>query len=104
MSREKTEEEVRIEFLEHVAVMINYWDTQVNGSTRYKLEGFAHSVLAALDGCAGGLPGFVVAPRPHPDDKQYHIDEGDDYYREIDSGSLCDIAGSLHEQIVKYFR
>lgn len=104
MSREKTVDEVRKEFISHVAAMIRYWDTQVTGDTRCKLEGLAHSILAALDGCAGGLPGFIVAPCPHPDDKQYYIDEGENYYREINDDDICDIAGSLHEEIVKYYQ
>ena len=100
MSKEKTMEEVREEFLKHVASMINYWDTKVEGTPRYKLEGLAHSILATLDGCSGGMPGFNVSPYLHEDDKQYNIDRDKDYYPESD----CDIAGSLHEILPYYFK
>ncbi|MBP2652613.1 MAG: hypothetical protein H6Q73_182 [Firmicutes bacterium] len=104
MSREKTVDEVREQFLEYVVALINYWDKSVEGTARYKLEGLAHSLLSTLDGCSSGLPRFIVAPYPHPDDKQFCIEIGDDYYAENNSKIKCDIAGGLHEQLCRYLK
>lgn len=97
MSREYTADEVRRQFIQHIRVMIDYWD-KTNNSTRDKLEGVAFSILVALDGSAAALPSFIVAPLPHPDDKQYHISNGENYYPQNDESSVnCNISGSLHE-------
>jgi hypothetical protein len=54
--------------------------------------------MVALDGGAMALPGFIVAPNPHPSDKEYHISEGSDYYPENHELDIKgDIAGGLHE-------
>lgn len=98
MSREKTEEEVRDEFLNHIRGLVVYWNKVDDRDCEEKLSGLAFSILAALDGCSGGLCGFIVAPSPHEDDKQYHIDEGRNYYAEnYNSDVKCDIAGGLHD-------
>lgn len=102
MSREKTVEEVRSDFLNHIKIMISCWDNLSNKTTKEKLEGLAFSILVALDGEAGILPAFIVAPFPHPDDKQFNIDENENYYPENDDAKInCDIAGSLHEYFAK---
>jgi hypothetical protein len=101
-SREKTTEEIREEFLKHVRSLINYWD-KVEGkdspkTQKDRLDGLAFSIMVALDGGAMALPGFIVAPCPHPSDKEYHISEGSDYYPENHELDIKgDIAGSLHE-------
>lgn len=98
-ARELTEDEVRSALLRHVWHMIDFWEREDRcPGTREKLEGFAFSMLAALDGSSTAVPGFVVAPRPHPDDRQYHADHDEDWYPENhDSDVVCDIGGSLHE-------
>lgn len=102
MSREKTTEEVREEFLDHVRYLVSYWDRIEKETTKEKLSGLAFSILSALDGCSAGLPSFIVAPCPHPEDKQYHIDNDEDYYPENhDVDVKCDIAGCLHELFYK---
>ncbi len=93
-ARAWTEEEVRAKVLDHVAAMTRYWENESRApTTREKLEGLAHSMLVMLDGGAMGVPKFTVTPDPHPSDRQFHIDEGANYFPEKD----CDIAGPLHE-------
>lgn len=92
MPREYTIEEVRALFLQHATSMVEYWDKQNMGS-REKLEGLTHSLFVALDGGSSGLPGFTVTPSPHPTDKEYFQEKGENWFP--DSG---DIAGSLHEE------
>lgn len=102
MSKELTPDEVRKRFLEHVAGMVAYWageDTSnipTHYSCRQRLEGLVHSILAAIDGCAINLPGFALVPLPHSSDKQFHQDEGEDWFPESDEPEN-DIGGSLHE-------
>jgi hypothetical protein len=103
MSREWTEDEIREKFLAHVRVMVDYWDREPRAETqKRRLEGLAFSILVALDGCAGGLPGFIVAPSPHPEDKAFHQSEGENYYPENHEADVKgDIAGCLHELFYK---
>ena len=98
-SREYTTDEIREKFMDHVRELINYWDNVDRETSKEKIEGFAHSLLATIDGSSMDLPGFVLAPSSHHTDKQYHIDNDDNYYPENESDS--DIAGSLHERLYK---
>lgn len=104
MSREYTTEEIREQFLDHIRAMVNYWDSIPKETTKEKLDGLAFSILAALDGSSAGLPGFIVAPLPHQDDKQYNIENDENYYPEndeIENQIKGDIAGLLHELFYK---
>ena len=101
MSKEKSVEEVREEFLSHVRSMVDYWNDIEKETTKEKLEGLAFSILSTLDGCTN-LPCFIVAPLPHKDDRQFNIDEEEDYYAENKEDCVkCDIAGELHELFYK---
>ena len=98
MSRALTVDEVREEFLNHARSVARYW-AGLDGSNvpeEYtpiqRTMGSVFTLLAAIDGCSMGLPGFELIPNPHPDDMQYAISEHEDYFP---SGG--DIAGCLHE-------
>ena len=105
MSRVLSADEVREQFLDHARAMVRYWANEklghVPGSSEdilAHLNGVTFSLLAALDGCSVGLPSFIVAPEPHPDDRQYHIDNGENWYQENHEANIkCDISGVLHE-------
>lgn len=111
MSRMRTVDEVRDEFLHTVWDYIDYWNRVDNGYlTKERLAGLAFSILVILDG-ESVLPGFEVIPSPHHTDKQYHIDREedwypctDDVYERRETGQLgaslhdFDIAGGLHER------
>jgi hypothetical protein len=95
--REMTPEECRAIFLAHVRLLVEVWASETRAKTDYdKLEGLAHSILAAIDGCAMGLPAFELVPSPHPDDKQWHADQGEDWWP-----TDIDIAGDLHSELVR---
>jgi len=85
-----TPDEVRDELLEHICIMVDYWD-KVSPDKRDAMEGLAFSILSTLDGC-GPLPAFLVTPMAHPDDKAYHQEQGENWYPE-DQPDL----GMLHE-------
>jgi len=97
--RELTREEVRDNFLEHVRKIVEYWG-KLDAPVVDRLGGVAFSMLAAFDGCSE-LPAFILAPRPHPEDKEYNIGEGDNYYPENNKEVNCDISGELHENFFK---
>lgn len=102
MSRELTEDEVRKQFLKLVWDYIEYWDKLPDKTCRERLEGLAFGMLVILDGESAELPGFVVAPDPHPDDKEYHKERGENWFPENhESDTNCDIGGCLHELFFK---
>lgn len=100
--RELTEEEVRAALLDNIWGIIGYWE-KVDGkdgpkTVRDRISGAVFSVLVTLDGGSMGLPKFIVAPDPHPDDREYHQDQGEDWFPENhDSDVVCDLSGGLHE-------
>lgn len=95
--RELTEDEVREKFIDLVWSYIRYWENLPDKTCNERVEGLAFGMLVILDG-ESTLPGFIVAPRPHPGDKDFHKSEGGNWYPENhESGVVCDIAGCLHE-------
>lgn len=96
--REVTEKELRAQFLEHIHYLVDGWDKSDRETTKEKLQGLAFSILVMLDG-ESSLPGFIVAPCPHEDDKQHRIDNGMNYYATNHKTRVkCDIAGNLHNE------
>jgi len=96
--REYTEDEVRQQFLEHVWELIGYWRKLPNKTEREKMEGLAFSILSTLDGSSASICGFIVAPSTNPEDMQYHIDNGENWYAQNHESDIkCDIGGCLHE-------
>ena len=90
--REYTPEEVRDMLIKRIHTIVDYWanDSRTPG-TKEKIEGAAFTILSLLDGCHLELPGFTVSPNPHPEDKQYHIERGENWFPENVS------LGVLHE-------
>lgn len=96
MTRPYTEAECRSMLLDHVRTLVLYWSGEIGNvphekSVKDRLDGLAFSLLVMLDG-GTELPGFKVIPDPHPDDRQYHIDEGENWWPDD-----VDLAGGLHE-------
>ena len=80
MSRAKTAEEVRGEFLNHVRGIATYWANLPNKTAIKRCEGVVFSMLVLLDGASIELPAFNLSLRPHEEDKQFCIDNKEDYY------------------------
>ena len=98
MSKEYTKEEMRERFLNQVRSAITYWSTTKldpeYDNVKYRCEGVAFSIMNILDS------GMLIIPAPHPEDKQYHIDNGEDYYPNPTQEMFdADIGGGLHEEI-----
>jgi len=98
---EYTIEEQRQILLEHVWMLVNYWDKESRAKEpREKLEGLAFSLLSALDGCSAGLPGFALVPSTHHSDKEFHKKNGDPWFPHYGPVE-GDIGGFLHELFQK---
>lgn len=80
MSRAYTPEEVRHKILTHLHALSEYWSRQPGKNRKEMCDGLVFSVLTMLDGATLQLPSFDLIPSPHPDDKQYHIDNGENWF------------------------
>ena len=79
----KSKETVQKEFLDTIKVISNYWANLPDQTPKQCCEGVALSILTLIDGCLGSFPvALDLVLRPHPDDKQYYIDNGEDYYED----------------------
>lgn len=87
--REYTSDECREMFLDQIRAYVHYWATtelhpaseaENRSEIHRRLDGLAFSILNILDGTSAGLPSFVVAPSPHPDDKEFHKNEGENWW------------------------
>jgi len=96
MSRSKTEEEVREEFLSHIRNLATYWN-HVQDDKKEALDGLAFSILSMLDG-SGELPAFTISLDPHEDDKQYHIDNNENWYEPNMIINDCQLHELWHER------
>lgn len=102
--RELTEEQCRERFLKAVWSYIDYWETESRATTsRKKLEGLTHSLLAMLDGCNPEVPAFIVAPIGDHSDADYHKKMGEDWWpTNADIQAQADMGGFLHDDFYKY--
>jgi hypothetical protein len=78
--RAKTAEEVKKELLDYIHNTVEYWAKQPDKTPQEKCDGLAFSILAIFDGVAIGLPALDIALAPHPSDKQYYIDNNENWY------------------------
>lgn len=78
--RGKTKEEVIDELLEYLHRLVNYWSSiDTDNDTKGRMEGLVHSILCIFDGVTE-MPPLDIILWPHPDDKQYRINRGENYY------------------------
>jgi hypothetical protein len=97
--QEYTTEEIREQFIQEVRSLVEYWNNLPDKNQRERLSGLAFSIMTLLDG-ASYMPSFIVAPDPAPEDKEYHIEEKENYYPEnfkISPKIKGDISGYLHD-------
>lgn len=99
-SRAYSEEEIRDQVIAHIHMIVDYWEKveplrsrrDAETELHARLSGIAFSILTMLDGEAASLPGFAVMAVPHPDDKKFHKENGENWYPKN-----VDIGGALHE-------
>lgn len=97
--RAKTPEEIRGDFLDTCRALADYWagDSVQARTCHERLSGLLHSVLCIFDGVNGGLPAFDIIASPHPDDKEYHRGEGEDW---IEPGTVINDC-MMHELLYR---
>lgn len=110
--REKTPEEVRTQLYRAMDDVVRYWAQQPlteddfqrypEGTDPAIVRGHAmlFTAFSTLDGSSVGLPRFIVAPNPHPEDKAYCEENGEDWFPEnhlLEGYIKADLGGSLHE-------
>lgn len=94
-----TAAELRGQFLDTCRTYAGWWADPANTpdrTCRQRIEGFLHSVLCIIDGVTG-LPAFQVLADPHPDDKQYCIENGESWIEpgtDITAGNIY-----LHDEL-----
>ncbi len=93
----KTESEVREEFIEYAKTIARYWSTMENKTDVEKCEGVVFSILNIFDGSTMSLPAMDIVLRPHEEDKQYCIENGEDWYEDGMVINDC----MLHEMFVR---
>jgi len=80
MSRAYTAKEVEEQFMEQLVGTLYYWLREDRAPTaKEKMEGMLFSILVMIDGGAG-MPAIDLVPNPHPDDKKYHQENGENWY------------------------
>lgn len=77
----KSKDDVHDEFLASVRELCVYWSKVPADSDIRRCEGVAFSILTLIDGCSS-MPAMDLVVRPHPEDKQYNQDNGDDWYQD----------------------
>lgn len=91
-----TPEEIGDQVMRHIANIAHYWAMRPNMTPLEKCNGLAFSFLTMLDG-GSGLPSFDLVVRPCEEDKQYHIDNGENWYED---GTAAE--GVTHEYYDRY--
>lgn len=83
MSKPISKEDARAIFLDQIKALCAFWASgEDKGSTLERCEGVAFSILNIFDGRSGFLPAHDIIVRPHPEDKQFCISQGSDYYED----------------------
>ena len=94
-SRAHTKEEMLKKVRDHIEALPAYWAEVAKErgySTEESLENLVFSFYTMLDGCCGGLPAFDLVPCPHPTDKEFHKEEGENWWEPVPINNT-----SLHE-------
>ena len=100
--RAYTKEEAQRAILEQIAHTVDYWEKESRRpDARGKLTGLAFSILAMIDGSNIGIPAIDLVLRPHPDDEQYHKDEGENWWED---GMAINDEVHLHEMWHQVYR
>lgn len=102
--RAMTPEEMRDVMLQQLVSYVRYWgeipaefhregfnlppippgmESTVRAYMKHATEGLLHSILVVFDGGSMSCPALDIIPAPHESDKQYHINEGEDWWDQV---------------------
>lgn len=99
--RPYTSEEMRQKFMQAVAAASHYWET-IEDPKGSRVSGLVFSLLTLIDGGNAAMCGFDIVARPHPDDKQFCIDEGINYVERGQVINQCQLHELWHEAERQY--
>lgn len=77
--RPYTEAEAVQLYLERFRRIAKYWAEVPNQTDLERCQGAVFSILTLIDG-ATIVPGLILTPNPHPDDKEYFEAEGQNWF------------------------
>lgn len=94
--RARTAAELRDEFLDCCRAAADYWAGPAvsSQSCEDRVRGLLHSVLCVIDGVSGGMHAFDLVAAPHPDDKAYYQENGENW---SEPGTVINKSDYLHE-------
>jgi hypothetical protein len=98
ISRAHTKEEVREHFLYYIKSLEKYWLELPNKTVEERMDGLIFSILVTFDGESIEFPAMDIVLSPHPSDRQYHIDKGDNWH---ENGMAINDDVCLHEEWVR---
>ena len=78
--RAKTELEVRKQFIQLIHAYAKYWGSIDAKTPTERCEGMAFVLLNIFDGTTAELPAMNISLAPHESDKEYCIEEGQNWY------------------------
>lgn len=93
-TRAITKEELREQILNQMRVYAREWAALPNKTEQERCDGLAFSILNIFDGTTAALPAFDIVARPHPDDKRYYQENGENY---IEDGTILNDDCMLHD-------
>ena len=77
-----TPEEIQTQLIEHFKMLAKYWAELPDKTPKDRCDGLAFSILNIFDGTTAVLPAFDIVAKPHPDDKDFNIKNGERYYED----------------------
>ena len=97
MSRAHTEDEAREIFISACRSLSDYWSGLEGRSKKEACEGLLFSIMNIIDGTSGSFPCAIdLVLSPHEDDKQFSIDNGENY---MEAGMVINNC-MLHEVVL----
>ena len=98
----KSKKEMQYVFIHELVSIVEYWVNLKGVSEKEKCKGVAFSIMNIFDGTSGGFPCAIdLVLNPHPDDKQYCIENDENY---IEKGVVINDDLLLHDLLSKYNR
>ena len=83
--------------LEQLYNTAEYWARLPGKTPQERCHGLVFSILNLLDGYTGFFPAYDIRVAPHPDDKEFHIQNGERWHK---PGLLINGSAMLHEMYI----
>jgi hypothetical protein len=91
--RAKTAKEVRKEFLQNIHDCSEYWASLSDKTIQERCDGLAFSILVMIDGESMDFPAMNISLAPHPKDKEFFKNKGENWYEADMIINDCELHG-----------